>query len=113
MIALLAGVGAASIAVVLPYGSPEATARTTVYLREGENGERWRMNGEGPAWVEFQGGVHGLRFVVGENFEVEYVNRLQEPTIIHAHGLTPPQGLDGVPYVDAPPIEPGRSVVYK
>ena len=54
----------------------------------------------------------GLRFVVGEEFKVEYINELPEPTLIHAHGLTPPHGLDGVPFVDAPPIEPGRAAVY-
>lgn len=68
--------------------------------------------GEGPAWTTFAGGVQGLRFRVGDKFAVEYVNELSVPTLVHAHGLTPPQGLDGVPFVDAPPIPPGRSVSY-
>jgi FtsP/CotA-like multicopper oxidase with cupredoxin domain len=29
-----------------------------------------------------------------------YINELEVETLIHAHGLTPPQELDGVPYVD-------------
>ena len=40
--------------------------------------------------------VAGLRFTVGSDFAVQYINELPEPTLIHAHGLTPPHGLDGV-----------------
>ena len=40
--------------------------------------------------------VAGLRFTVGSDFAVQYINELPEPTLIHTHGLTPPHGLDGV-----------------
>eukprot|EP00040_Diaphanoeca_grandis_P030144 m.177718 g.177718 ORF g.177718 m.177718 type:complete len:567 (+) comp31907_c0_seq1:160-1860(+) len=86
---------------------------TKVYLLPGIDGGPWRMEGEGPHWVQFAGGVSGLRFKVGDEFAVQYINNLEEPTIIHAHGLTPPHGLDGVPFVDAPPIPPGRTAVYR
>ena len=94
---------------ISPITAPELTK---IYLRRDGPGGRWMMEGEGPAWVEFSGGVAGLRLEVGGEFAVQYVNELDEPTIIHAHGLTPPQGMDGVPFVDAPPIEPGRTAVY-
>lgn len=75
------------------------------------------MEGEGPAWVEFPGGVFGLRFSQDQPFDVTYVNELEEPTLIHAHGMTgvatPPYTLDGVPYVDAEPIAPGERVHYR
>jgi hypothetical protein len=93
---------------------------TKVWLREGDRNahgggpidRRWVMDGDGPNWVEFAGGVHGLRYTVGQQFAVQYINELRVPTSIHAHGLTPPHALDGVPFVDAPPIEPGRTAVF-
>lgn len=52
---------------------------------------------------------HGdSKFVVpaGRHFSALYRNRLGEPTLVHAHGLLPPQGLDGVPVISSLPIAP-------
>ncbi|KNC53643.1 multicopper oxidase [Thecamonas trahens ATCC 50062] len=43
-------------------------------------------------------------------FSVLYVNELEaNETTVHIHGQTPPQNLDGVPYLSALPIRPKRS----
>jgi len=46
------------------------------------------------------------------NFKVIVENNIQEEVLLHWHGLTPPVGQDGVPWVTAPPIAPGKSIYY-
>lgn len=73
----------------------------------------YKMIGEGTNWKDF-GGVKGLYIPQNQSFSVVYYNNLtNEETIIHAHGLTPPTSLDGVPYLSAVPIYPQRSVYYE
>lgn len=42
-------------------------------------------------------GTHGLRIDADAMFDVELVNKIGEPTLVHWHGLTPPWEQDGVP----------------
>jgi FtsP/CotA-like multicopper oxidase with cupredoxin domain len=49
---------------------------------------------------------------VGKRFRVRLENRIEEPSLIHWHGLTPPWQQDGVPGVSGPPIPPGGSADY-
>src|SRR5262245_10644604 len=42
-------------------------------------------------------GVFGIRTEVGKQFRVRLENRIEEPSLIHWHGLTPPWQQDGVP----------------
>lgn len=58
------------------------------------------------------GGRPGLVLDQEQGFNVRLVNGLEEKTLIHWHGLTPPNALDGVPDVPAPMLEPGESRVY-
>ena len=57
-------------------------------------------------------GTHGLTAEAGSNFRVELTNRLGEPTLVHWHGLTPPQGQDGVPVLQQPELAPGATYGY-
>ncbi|WP_296714557.1 multicopper oxidase domain-containing protein [Tistrella sp.] len=41
-------------------------------------------------------GGNGLELMPGERFHLALHNRMDEPTIIHWHGLTPPPDQDGV-----------------
>jgi FtsP/CotA-like multicopper oxidase with cupredoxin domain len=55
--------------------------------------------GNRPASVYRVGGADGgagLVLAPGERFRVKVRNRLDEPTIVHWHGQTPPAGQDGV-----------------
>jgi FtsP/CotA-like multicopper oxidase with cupredoxin domain len=57
-------------------------------------------------------GIYGIRTEVGKRFRVRLENRIDEPSLIHWHGLTPPWQQDGVPGISGPPIPPGGSADY-
>ncbi|HEV2547420.1 MAG TPA: multicopper oxidase domain-containing protein [Stellaceae bacterium] len=52
------------------------------------------------------------RFVRGERFNATLENRLDEPTLVHWHGLTPPSAQDGTPELSQPPLPPGNRYAY-
>ena len=58
-------------------------------------------------------GAWGLTLDEGETFDVRLENNLDVLSGLHWHGLNPPWRQDGVPYISAPPIAPGKSVDYK
>ena len=49
-------------------------------------------------------GRQGLELAAGSAFRVRLVNRLDRPTVVHWHGLTPPSNQDGVPDLSQAPI---------
>jgi FtsP/CotA-like multicopper oxidase with cupredoxin domain len=57
-------------------------------------------------------GTHGLVTEAGQRFRVRLENRLDEETLIHWHGLTPPWQQDGVPHLSQPPLVPGAAHDY-
>jgi FtsP/CotA-like multicopper oxidase with cupredoxin domain len=57
-------------------------------------------------------GTRGLFLDPGERFAVELENRLDEPTIVHWHGQTPPSGQDGVSQFGIPALQPGERRAY-
>jgi FtsP/CotA-like multicopper oxidase with cupredoxin domain len=57
-------------------------------------------------------GTFGLTTQVGKPFRVRVENGIDEPSLIHWHGLTPPWRQDGVPGISGPPIPPGGSADY-
>ncbi|MGE0116381.1 MAG: multicopper oxidase family protein [Dongiaceae bacterium] len=57
-------------------------------------------------------GVHGVIAEAGGPFRVRLVNELDEDTLIHWHGLTPPSAQDGVPGLSQPALKPGGSYDY-
>jgi FtsP/CotA-like multicopper oxidase with cupredoxin domain len=57
-------------------------------------------------------GTFGITTDVGKPFRVRVENSIDEPSLIHWHGLTPPWQQDGVPGISGPPIPPGGSADY-
>ncbi len=57
-------------------------------------------------------GKPGLRFLLGEHFSVRLSNETDTETLVHWHGLTPPQAQDGVPMLSQPVLKPGESYDY-
>ncbi|MEL6962177.1 MAG: multicopper oxidase family protein [Pseudomonadota bacterium] len=53
-----------------------------------------------------------IRARQGERLNVTVTNALSEPTTVHWHGLRIPVGMDGVPHLSQPPIEPGKTFTY-
>ncbi len=50
---------------------------------------------------------------VRRGFNVRVKNELDEPSLIHWHGLTPPATLDGVPDISGPAIPAGGAAEYR
>jgi FtsP/CotA-like multicopper oxidase with cupredoxin domain len=57
-------------------------------------------------------GTVGIMTDVGKPFRVRVENKIDEPSLIHWHGLTPPWQQDGVPGISGPPIPPGGTADY-
>ncbi len=57
-------------------------------------------------------GKSGLRFTKGEHFNISLLNETKDETLIHWHGLTPPNKQDGVPGVTQDMLKPGASYDY-
>jgi FtsP/CotA-like multicopper oxidase with cupredoxin domain len=57
-------------------------------------------------------GTFGITTDVGKLFRVRVENHIEEPSLIHWHGLTPPWRQDGVPETSGLTIPPGGSAEY-
>lgn len=57
-------------------------------------------------------GTHGLVTEAGRRFRVRLENRIDEETLVHWHGLTPPWQQDGVPSLSQDPLAPGEAYDY-
>lgn len=66
-----------------------------------------------PIWG-YQAQVPGpvLRYRQGEFLDIDFVNRLTEPSSVHWHGLRLPNAMDGVAHITQPPIAAGGSFRY-
>ena len=53
-----------------------------------------------------------LYFKEGDIAQIQVTNKTDEDTSVHWHGLLLPNHQDGVPYVNHPPIEPGKSHLF-
>jgi FtsP/CotA-like multicopper oxidase with cupredoxin domain len=62
----------------------------------------------------FNGQVPGpvLEAKQGVPLEIEFTNRLPEPTVIHWHGLRIPAAMDGTEVVQRP-VQPGETFIYR
>ncbi len=57
-------------------------------------------------------GKAGLEMVLGEPFRFNLKNEIDDKTLIHWHGLTPPTAQDGVPHLSSSLINIGDSRLY-
>jgi len=65
----------------------------------------WAYNGQVPGPT--------LRVRLGDTVRVNFTNRLPQETTIHWHGVRVPNGMDGVPHLTQPPVQPGEHFVYE
>ena len=63
----------------------------------------------------FNGTVPGpeLRVNPGDRVRIIVRNEMTQPTTMHLHGVTVPNGMDGVPYITQDPIMPGGFFTYE
>lgn len=115
--ALILGAGAVGLAGAFPsrrsYAEPAVkefrlTARTATV----------NLTGDGypdtAVWA-YEGTVPGpeLRVRQGQPVRITVLNKLDEDTTIHWHGIRLPNAMDGVPGLTQKPIRPGGSFVYE
>ena len=65
--------------------------------------------------MTINGGIPGptLRFKDGDTARIHVHNKMDVDTSIHWHGILVPPGMDGVPYISFPPIQPGTTFTYE
>ena len=65
--------------------------------------------------MAYNGQIPGpeLRVSYGDHMRIIVNNDLSQPTVVHFHGLTVPNAMDGVPYITQDPIMPGGFFTYE
>lgn len=79
-------------------------APATLELRPGLTTPVWAYNGTVPG--------PELRVTAGDLVRVKFSNQLPQATTLHWHGVSLPNGEDGVAGVTQDPVAPGQSVTY-
>ncbi len=79
-----------------------------------------KVNLSGKKTVDFALTVNGgipaptLEFTEGDDAEIVVRNRVpNQETSVHWHGILLPPEMDGVPYVNSPPIMPGQEFTFR
>jgi FtsP/CotA-like multicopper oxidase with cupredoxin domain len=112
----LAGFGASLIAMP-PATSATAKGSDDARILRARPGEtRLRGSREAPTAIwGYEGIVPGplLRVRQADELRVRLVNELEQPTVVHWHGLRLPNAMDGVPHLTQMPIAPGESFDYR
>ena len=65
--------------------------------------------------MAYNGQIPGpeLRFQQGDRVRIVLKNGMTQPTVMHFHGLTVPNAMDGVPFITQDPILPGSFFTYE
>ncbi len=79
------------------------------------NEQQVNFTGKSVQGMTINGGIPGptLRFKEGDTARIRVHNNMRVATSIHWHGVLVPPGMDGVPYLSFPPIEPGTAFTYE
>jgi FtsP/CotA-like multicopper oxidase with cupredoxin domain len=102
------GVGAQVMdPTVLPDGTKQfrlTAAITDWEVSPGNVVQAWTYNGTVPGPT--------IKVDPGDHVQIVLENQLPQSTVIHFHGITVPNAMDGVPDVTQPPVKPGESFTY-
>ncbi len=65
--------------------------------------------------MAYNGQIPGPQIDVsyGDHIRIVLQNQLDQPTVLHFHGMTVPNSQDGVPYITQDPIMPGQYWTYE
>jgi FtsP/CotA-like multicopper oxidase with cupredoxin domain len=109
--------GAAAVGSALPFHRSFAAPETKEY-RLAARTATVNLAGDGypdtAVWA-YDGTVPGpgLRVLQGEPVRITLLNKLDEDTTVHWHGIRLPNAMDGVPGLTQKPIRPGESFAYE
>ncbi len=95
-----------------PAGVPQGNSGPTTILQLQRRSIQ--VNGKSASVFDIRqpDGTFGMTTEVGKPFRVRVENKIDEPSLLHWHGMTPPWQQDGVPGVSGPPIPPGGTADY-
>jgi FtsP/CotA-like multicopper oxidase with cupredoxin domain len=122
---LILAAGASMVALALPRAglaqpagaqAPDTTDEGFRVLRARPGFALLRGRDEPPTHIwGYDGTTPGptLRVRQGEEVKVRLLNELDQPTVVHWHGLRLPNAMDGVPHLTQMPIGPGESFDYR
>jgi FtsP/CotA-like multicopper oxidase with cupredoxin domain len=77
---------------------------------------RWEISpGQVVDGMAINGQIPGpeVRVSPGDRVRFFVQNQMDQPFVLHFHGLTVPNAMDGVPYITQDPIMPGESFTYE
>ena len=76
---------------------------------------QYKVNGETIRGFGYNGQIPGplIRVKQGQEVTINFINKLDQDTTVHWHGLRLDVEFDGVPDLSQDPIKPGESFVYK
>jgi FtsP/CotA-like multicopper oxidase with cupredoxin domain len=65
--------------------------------------------------MAYNGQIPGPLLAVnyGDRVRIILQNQMDQPTVLHFHGMTVPNAMDGVPYITQDPVMPGGSWPYE
>ena len=115
--ALILGAGAAGLARTFSLRRSFAASETREYLLAVRTATV-NLTGNGypdtAVWA-YEGSVPGpvLQVRQGQPVQITVVNKFNEDTTVHWHGIRLPNAMDGVPGLTQKPIRPGESFVYE
>jgi FtsP/CotA-like multicopper oxidase with cupredoxin domain len=113
---VLIGAGGITAAALFPY--PRRLSAATREITLTAVPARVRIvdspHPETDVWC-YDGRVPGpeIRVRQGERVRIVVVNKLNQETTVHWHGVRVPIGMDGVPGISQRPIQPGESFAYE
>ena len=94
---------------------PTMDGTTKVFALSVQN-VKWEVSkGQFVDAMAFNGQIPGPQIDVsyGDHIRVVVQNQLDQPTVVHFHGMTVPNSMDGVPYITQDPIMPGQVFTYE
>ena len=94
---------------------PTMDGTTKVYSLTATNVEWEVSKGQFVEAMAFNGQIPGPQIDVqqGDRIRIVVENQLDQPTVLHLHGMTVPNSQDGVPYITQDPIMPGQVWTYE
>jgi FtsP/CotA-like multicopper oxidase with cupredoxin domain len=104
--------GLASVAPSLLLASTPASAAAVTTIRAGTRVIEVGGRAASVFSLSQPDAIHGLVAQAGQHFRIRLENQLDEATLIHWHGLTPPWQQDGVPHLSQAPLAPGAAYDY-
>ncbi len=110
----LAALGGWRAALAQPASAPAAELRgAEFHLEIGETPVNFTGAARVATTVNGQLPAPLLRWREGDTVTLHVTNRLREQTSIHWHGILLPTGMDGVPGLSFPGIDPGQTFTYR